>query len=472
MKMDSCTQKLAEFCAGLQWAHVPATIREKITWCWADTLGIVLGAVGTPEGEKVLRVLSETYQENRQPLPAPFASSPPPLFALIHGTMADLWEFADGYSAGGIHASCTVIPAALAVARDAGSTGDLFLTAVLVGYEVANRVARAMYRPGQLDPCLATGTAGALGAAAACAKILGFNPEQTAQALGLAALLAPLSHKTNLWGGHPGKPLHAGYGARAGVEAALLTGRGFGGSPAILEGTGSDDPGFCFLGGEADLSLVTLGLGEEYTTSQVYYKPYPVCRHAHGAIDALLEISRRHKLNAAEIEAVEVRTTTRAAAFVGHLETSPASNPIECQFSLPFLMAVTLMDGKLGLEQLTSSRIADPAVHDLVRKVRLLGDPSLDPLYPKFRPTQVTVHLKGGIELTHRVDAPKGDPDAPMRRQELEEKFHSMASRVLPPSQVSHLLNKALGLAQGESLSGIFEILSTIAASPTGTTPS
>ena len=462
MENDSSTRKLSEFCAGIHWAQVPAPIREKITWCWTDTLGIILGGVGTRESEEVLRILSKTYQGSEESLPAPFALSPPPLFALIHGTMADLWEFADGYSAGGIHASCTVIPAALAVARETGSTGDLFLTAVLVGYEVANRAARAMYHPGQLDPCLATGTAGALGAAAACAKLLGFTADQTARALGMAALLAPLSHKTNLWGGHPGKPLHAGFGARAGVEAALLTGRGLSGSPAILEGTGPDDLGFCFMGGEADLSLVTSGLGEEYTTSQVYYKPYPVCRHAHGAIDALLEICRRQVIRPAEVEAVEVRTTTRAAAFVGHLKTSPTSNPIECQFSLPFLVAVTLMDGALGLEQLTSSRIADPAVHDLVGKVRLLGDSSLDPLYPKFRPTQVTVYLKGGKELTHRVDAPKGDPDAPMSTQELEAKFRSLAARVLSPAQVSHLQDKALGLAQGESLIEVFNLLSTI----------
>jgi len=134
-------------------------------------------------------------------------------------------------------------------------------------------------------------------------------------------------------------------------------------------------------------------------------------------------------------------------------------------------VAVTLLDGKLGLEQITSSRIADPAVHDLVRKVQLLGDPSLDPLYPRFRPTQVTVHLKGGIELTHRVDAPKGDPDAPMSRQELEEKFHSLAGRVLPPSRVSHLRNKALGLAHGESLREIFEILSAIPPGVPGREP-
>src|SRR5439155_26318983 len=181
--------------------------------------------------------------------------------------LADLLDYEDTFKSGGNHPSATVIPAAVAVAERVGARGIDLLAAIIAGYDVVNRSAHALYPEAQQPGFLSTGTAGALGAAAAASRVLGLHAPTIAQAIKIAGFLLPISAADTLWEGHSAKPAHSAQAAALGIEAALLAARGFTGAP--LEGGDRLRGGYLhMLASAPDRAPITEGLGETFTIAQ------------------------------------------------------------------------------------------------------------------------------------------------------------------------------------------------------------
>src|ERR1041385_4681101 len=207
--------------------------------------------------------------------------------ALINGAAAHTVEVDDIYRDGIYHPGAPTIAAALAVAQSRGATGEAFLRAVIVGYEVSTRIAAAMGRA-HYRYWHNTGTIGCFGAAAAAAEILGLSETQFAHALATVATFAAALQQAFRMDSMS-KPLHAGRAAEAGVTAALAAREGVTGSLDIMEG----EAGFGrAMGDNPDWERALVGLGREFHITRMTFKNHACCGHTFAAIDG--EIGRAH----------------------------------------------------------------------------------------------------------------------------------------------------------------------------------
>ena len=441
------TAKLADFCADLSYDSVPLPAIQQMKWALLDNIGVITGASATEEGSQFADFVSE-FQDREEATAIGFGfRSSMRNTAFLNGTMSELLELQDGYTKGGVHACCGVISASLACAEYLEKGGKDLLLANIVGYEVANRVAEVMHPSHLARGFQPTGTAGAIGAAAAAGKLMGFDRNQMYNAIGIAAFILPVSTGDNLWGGYTIKPVHGGAAAKAGIESALLAQKGF--TACSLEGDPKLNKGFCVIvSDKPNFEKMIDKLGEKYTINDVYFKPYSCCRINHSPVEITLDLAQRNKINPTEVKSILVRTYQFAAAVPGSIRTISVSSMIDCQFSTAYCVAAALMDGRVGLEQFVSDRIRDPRIHQLADRVSIIADEELENLRPANRPAIVEISLKNGKEVSGRVDYPKGDSRKPMSDAELIQKFESLASHMLSEEKVNRIQSTVMDLEQ------------------------
>jgi len=437
------TRRLAEFCAHLSFESLPSSVVERMQWALLDSLGIMLGASVTDMGKQVADFVKDLQdREEATALGFGFKSSTRNA-AFLNGTLSDVLELQDGYWNGPVHPSSVVIPSALAVAEYSNKSGRDFLLSIVVGYEVTNRVSQVMHPSHSKRGFAPTGTAGTIGAAAAVGKLLGFDPDQMFNAIGIAGFILPVSPVENWYGGYTIKPVNSGAAAKVGIEAAMLAQKGF--TACSLEGDPESNRGFCVIVSDhPNFGKMTEGLGEKYTIHEVYVKPYACCRSNHGPIEIVLDLARHHSLRPSDVEAILIKTDGDTASIQGQIRTDPKSDPGRCLPSLSYCVAVALMDGQVGPEQFSPERIKDPKVHQLATCINVVADSEMDRLRPEKRPAIVEISLKNGLKVSGRVDYPKGDSQNPMSGRELLEKFEGLAYHVLSEEKVKRVISVVL----------------------------
>jgi len=421
------TRKLAEFCAGVKFGELPPAVVHKAKQCLLDYVANVYGSL---ELDAVRRVAEYVRglggPEECAALGCGFRTGRHSA-AFINGTTGEAVEGQDGLRFGGNHPGTAVIPAALSIAECKGAGGREVIEAVVAGYEAANRVAAAMHPHHTLAGFLPTGTCGAFGAAAAASRLMGHDPENMLSSISNAGLLSPVSMAEHLMAGSESKIVQGGQAASAGLTAAGLAEAGISGPPFTLEGSHLKG-GFTKIttNSAPNLEKITEGLGEKYTISQVYFKPFTACRHTHGAVQAVIELHGSETFDPGDVESVEVATYAIAAVAVGK-QVSAGDTFVSAQFSLPYTVAASIVDGDMGPVQLKESRISDPRILELAGKVKIKIDGELNGVYPEYTSTRVEIGLAGGKELVTQVDIPKGDPRAPLSDEELAEKLARFA---------------------------------------------
>ena len=450
------TEQLATFCAGLRYADIPRDVVARTKLCMLDSIGTMLAGATTPLGASAHRAATRFEPAAIATVLGTGQRTSPTAAALINGTLSEVFELQDGWRFGNNH-PCVVIPAALAVAEWKGATGKDLIAAVVAGYEVANRLAWAVHPRHLARGYLPTGTAGTCGSTAAAGRLLGFDATRMADAFGVAGFILPISTAENLWCGYSAKPLHSGYAAKLGIEAALLAEEGFSGCP--IEGTPQRGRGFLEITtGEVKFERILERLGEHYTVRDVYFKAFPACRHVHGTAEATLNIVRGETIRPADVERVLVRTYTLSASLLNRY-TDANSSMIAAQFSIPHVAAAAIVDRSLGTDQFRDERIHDPEILALAQKVEVQSDPDIDAVYPHMTPTRVEITLRGGRVVSNQVDTPKGDPRAPISERELLDKFRDLAGMALEEEVVRRVEAAILDLESHVELAPLFQLV-------------
>jgi len=378
--------------------------------------------------------------------------------AMVNAVAAACYEFDDTHTPGSAHPGVVIFPAALAAAVLSDGGGTTFMTAACVGYEVMCRVARASnphaHRARHFHP---TSTAGHFGAAAAAAVGLGLGLDQAVAALSLAGTVAGGSMQF-LVEGAVTKQLHPAYAVQRGLQAALLARRGFpgladpiGGARGFLAAQ-SEDP-------RPERLLAGLGTAPAEIT-QTGIKPYPSCRSTQSPVDALLALLRDHPVRPAEIEGVTfgLIRTGLATVWDPPERRRPPKTLADAQFSMPFVAAVTLLDGRLQLGQFRPERYCDPAVVALMDRVECVADPDLDERYPASWPSWVQVTTVGGERFRAEVEHPRGDPGNPLTDAELTAKFDDLTEHCYDRDRRSALRDAVSGLPDTKSLETILKL--------------
>lgn len=429
----SLTTRLAAILARPVAPHARARARLHLV----DWLGCaVLGAAGAT-GQAMARVLAGSRAGPCRALRQ--AGYPLDAALRFNASLGNIMEMDDVHRSSILHPGPVVVPTALALAEQRDATLGELLDAIVRGYEATIRVGRAVgvshYRYWHN-----TASCGGFGAAAAAGSLYGLDETRMVHALGNAG-----SRSGGLWQmRHEDvmtKQWHTADVAASGASAALLAACGVTGPASILEG---EQGMFAAMSSDAVPELVVRA-EPDWLIFDTSFKPWPACRHAHPAIDALLGLMARERLNGAMISSVTVDTYDAALLFCDR--PRPAS-PGDARFSLQHALAAVLCHGAPQLHHYEAAALADAALAQRRTAVTLRADAAISGRFPQSYGARVEVLLADGRRLCHEVADTLGDPARPLT--------------------VTQLLDKAvtLSMAGGMERAGVTRLFDLILSMP------
>jgi 2-methylcitrate dehydratase PrpD len=414
---------LARFVARSPAGAIPRAVRDRAAVILADTIGAVLGGSQEPEIRR-LHAEADRARGVATVLGRGFSLVEPWWAIVANGLAGTMLELDEGNRFARGHPGVHVLPAALAEAERLGRPGGALVDALVVGYDVAARLGGAApVRPGMHMH----GVHGAVGAAAAVARLRELDEDVTARVLGVAAgLTLGTSWRTAL-GGATVRNAYAGVAGANGWLAADLAVAGITPLPDMLTEI------FGRISGSGlDATAVLDALGERFEVSRNYFKRHACCRYNHPAVDAIEEILERTPLEPERIVSIRVATSALGATMS---DRDPVG-PLGAKFSIPYSLAARLVLesgksagrwGDCGVEAFREPALSDPRVRALARRVEVVEDPALTALTPHARPARVEVRLADGRTLARQVDQPFGEFDRPYPESALREKFVALA---------------------------------------------
>ena len=366
--------------------------------------------------------------------------------AFVNGAFAHACDLDDTHVGSMHHAGASILPAVLAMAERTDASGRELLEAAIIGYEASLRIGLAT-QPSMFNRgFMSTSSCGALGAALAVGKLLHFNAEDMAGALGAASSyaggLAQFYHSGSVI-----KRINGALGAESGVMAALLTQQGIWGPRDILEG----EAGFFRAFSDAcDPTQVTAALGCEYRLLEVSAKIHAGAGRLQASVDAGLSLGSEHGLTPEQIVDVEVGIPQ---VIQGRLTHTDPHDLQSAQMSVPFSLAMSLAIGRergaragLRREDFESALVA-PEICALASRVRCVLDAEVEAgTNTEEVPSRVTIRLVDGREFVARVPHPRGSPHRRMSWDELGALFEDTVAGALPAGRVAQVLGLVANL--------------------------
>lgn len=409
MPAAGATGQVAAFVLSSAWDGFPEVVRRRAKIALLDVLGATVAGSRTPVARIAMISAVPAWGGSEASILLSGLRASAPGAAFANGCLANALDVDDGYRPIKGHPGAVVFPAALAAAESTAASGGAFLTALVVGYEVAIRAGIALHATYQ--EFHGSGAWGALGAAAAAGRLLGLTAEQLTSALGIAEYHAPLAPIMRCVE-HPGMVKDGiSWGAMAGVTAALLARGGFTGLPTVLDvqpDTASD-------------------LGRDYKITQLYFKPYPCCRWAQPPIEGVRRILGRGRIAPEAVERIRVHTF-EAATRLGPVWPKTTE---EAQYSLAWPVAAMLVDGDVGPEQVLGTRLEDSRIRMVASMVEGIVAPDLEARFPKEALCEVEIVMKDGAVYRSGICGAPGDPATPLGGDELIEKFRALTAPVI-----------------------------------------
>ena len=416
---------------------IPAATRRRAAFLVLDTIGVCIAASNLEAGgiarEAAVRLYAAPTPDTEATLLFDGRKASIPGAAFAAASQIDNLDAHDGFNPVKGHIGVAVVPALIAVAEHLlALSGDDALAALVVGYEVAGRAGLALH--GTVTDYHTSGAWNALGVAAMAARLRGASYDTLRQALGIAEYHGPrsqmmreIANPTML---HDG----SGMGALVGLSSVLMAEMGFIGAPAIT--VESEEA----AGYWADL-------GSVWQTDVQYIKPYPICRWAHAAIDAAHELCVEHRISADDISNI------RIASFHNAVQLFPGmpGTTSEAQYSLPFAVAKMIINGRVGVEDITGDALTDPDAARLVALTEMVTAPKHEKRFPAGRSADVTLTLKSGDIFASGFVEARGGPERPYSEADIIEKFTDFAAPVVGDRRALAIRDAAIGLSEPNS---------------------
>ncbi len=425
-------QELGRFVARASFDGLSAAARRELKVRVLDSLGCAIGAVGA-EPIGMIREQLEDFGGTGHSTLIGGGRTAPDRAAFYNGALVRYLDYNDSYLARGetCHPSDN-LAAVLSAAEYAKRSGKELLVALAVAYQVQCRLSEvAPVRHKGFDHT----TQGAYAAAAGAAKALGLDAERTAYAIAISgtalnALRVTRTGKLSHWKGlaYP----HTAFGA---THAAFLAMRGITGPLEVFEG----NKGFMdAISGKFEIDWSKEDL--ERVTHTIL-KKYNAEIHSQSAIEGLLELKAEFGLAAEEVEKIELETFDVAYNIIGGGEEGGKKalrTKEEADHSLPYILAVALLDGTVMPEQYAADRILRQDVQSLLQKVEIRPRQDYSQRFPQEMPCRLMVYLRGGRRLEKEKGDYEGFSTRPMPWEKAEEKF----KRLIPPYVDAGLLRE------------------------------
>lgn len=456
-ELPSMERRLAAWAAG---PHPALTelARSRAGAAFVDIVGCIVGGANDPAVRAVVSTVARLGRGEAVALGSSLRVAAP-WAAMVGGTSAHALDFDDNFEPAFTHATAVLAPSLLALADEEGSSGSSLLEAYVVGLELQARIGRRV-NPGHYSRGWhATSTLGVIGAAGACARLLGLCEDRTLAAMSIAFSMAAGSKKQF---GSMMKPIHAGLAAKNAVLAARMSEAGVCGDISPIEGSWGFADLYDGAEGEIDRAEQALhGLGQRLAIEQygLLTKRFPCCGAAHRTLDGLVALRERTRMVSADkVTRVEAVLPPFARA---NLRFDHPRSVMEARFSLTYCGARVLQSGQLRLEDLTPERVADAAILPLMERFVITVNESA--VGPDVRaPTITRIHLQNGAVEEILVADAIGSAAHPLSAAEQQTKFIDNFSWVGRTAQVESALELCRNLQNMPHTSALTEALAEI----------
>jgi 2-methylcitrate dehydratase PrpD len=430
-------EKLAEFVAQTRWEDVPEPVQRHTKLVLLDTLGVILAGAERPEVRQLRERLAGTagtvgLQHTGSTRGATvyarcWPTHDPRTAALLNGIAGRSIELCEGLRLVSGQAAMQVLPGVLAVGEHARSSGRELLAALLLGYDVAGRLAGG-FTPRPLAH--QNGQVSLLAAAAAGARLRGLDTAGISRAMRIATTLLLTPSYTNAVAGATTLNVAGGMSGFAAALAPELALAGFEAQEdAIEEALGQ------LVGSGFAPDGVLDELGTRWEITRNYFRLYACCNPIHPALDCLHEAFAELRPSPGQIERIDVATYR----FASVMSNPDPPNYFGSKYSLPHAAAVMAVKGNAGYAELDDAAVKDPVIGALRHRVQVTEDPAMSAVAPRLRPARVTLTLTDGRQVTKTCDSHRGDFQQPFSEAEIRVKFHELGGVVLTPEGVSRV---------------------------------
>jgi 2-methylcitrate dehydratase len=419
------SEELGAFSEAVRWEDLSYEAREALKIRTLDSLGCAYGALAS-DPARLLRQEIDVFGGAPLCTLIGGGKTSPDRAAFYNGVLVRYLDFNDSYLAKGetCHPSDN-LGAVLAAAEFRGAAGKEFLAALALSYQVHCRLSDvAPVRHRGFDHT----TQGAFAVAAGCGKALGLDASRIAHALGISGASNVALRVTRTGALSHWKGLAYPNTAFNGLRAAFLAMRGITGPLEVFEGT----KGWMqAVSGPFDIDWSREDLE---SVRRTILKKYNAEIHSQSAVEALLELMKENGFPGEEVDRIRVDIFDVAHLIIGggaEGEKTSVRTKEEADHSLPYILAVAALDGKVMPGQYAEARIGRDDVQTLLRRVTVVPDPGYTERFPGEHACRVTITLKDGREFRREKRDYEGFHTRPMGWERVEEKFHALTRDAL-----------------------------------------
>jgi len=453
----SISRQIAEFAVNLKYEDLPSEVINEVKRYLYDSIGCAIGSVNT----KDVNAIRDIYKEmggTPEATTFVFGDKLPAVNAtLINSLMIRALDFNDIYWKEDPSHPSDIIPAALTVAEKVDASMKDVIVAIVLAYEFEQRLC-IFAKPGVRERKWHHATLTQFVSPIVAGKILGLTVDEMVNAIGISGchnhtIGCPTAGVLTMM-----KNTVDPMAVQSGVLAALMAQKGYSGTEKVFEGK----EGFmdAFIGWNAkeerlnptdmegrdgvsswkwDVDALIDNLGDNYKILECSMKAFPTEALTHTHISCVLKIMVNNNLEYSDIEEVKVTAFAQAYDILFDPTKYRPESRETADHSLPYCLAVTIVDKKITTESYSDKKLNDPRIFEVIDKIK--GEPSIEfeKMFPAKQPSKVVITTKNGKKYSEYLEYPKGDPREPMTMEDLENKFNSLASDKFNDSELLEL---------------------------------
>lgn len=464
MEQKDLATILAEHAANLEFEDIPQNAVEATKKSILDTIGSIIaaGSIGMEGCKEIVDMTVEGGGKEESAILGFGLKVPCWMAAFANGGLSHGIDYDDALDSGFIHPSVTTVPGALAMVERVGKvSGKEFIVAIALGNDLIVRLGNAMIQhPGGYARDWRPSTVfGLFSGTMACGRLLKFDTVKMRDALGIAFTMAAGTMQTS-YGTCTIRSLYPAFVGQQTVLSALLAEKGITGTQLPFEGKSGllniyyDD--------KCNREILLCNLGKRFEGIQACFKPWPSCRVSHAYIDATVNLMKKHDVPAEDITDILLYVGDRAQPLCEPIESrSRPSTVSAAKFSIPFLVASTIVRGSPVIGHLTAEGIKDEKTVELAMKVRYVFSDVHD-RRDGMPPARIDITDRNGNVYSEEMKIAYGNPQKPISTEDLIAKFRDClqyAVKPIPQETQEKVISMLLDLENVEDVREIIALL-------------
>jgi 2-methylcitrate dehydratase len=447
---------MAEFAHTLQFDQVPPEAVHEAKRFLLDSMGCALTAIRNEDMQAMHRFIEKLGGTPEATVIGSGLQTNAPNAALMNCLLTRALDYNDIYWEQDPSHPSDIIGAGLAAAEANNVDGREALIGILIAYELEMRWCHAA-EPGIREVGWHHASLTQFVSPLVAGRMYGLNLDQMVAAVGISGS----SHFTlgGVVAGHLTQMKNTAdpLAAQAGVLAALMAREGTTGPVEVLEGK----EGLFEVVSNVKWNKEELlkDLGQTFIITNCSYKAFPTEALTHQPISATLTVCRDHHLTDEDVAEILIETTTRGADILSDPSKYKPETKETADHSLPYVIAVAVVDGNVLPEAFSEQRLKDPRIWALLPKIKVIADPEIDQLFPQVKRARVTITTNGGEKHSAQTDFAKGSPQDPLTDQDLLDKFRANAQGIVSDSRMDDIIQATWEFEQFKNLEEYMKLL-------------